>query len=152
MGSLWHRLSIDPRVISSPRFDSFFQVLIWVDVLMPEQFLEVACKSSGKRRRFAAGTEAGFAVRVMNKKLEGGSPFALYIEAVKEGEEGVAFGPNSALVDYGSGWRLQTFTEEDYAGNLHVPGGSENHKIPWFFMSPFCFTVSSFAHHLLFRF
>ncbi|KAL3715575.1 hypothetical protein ACJRO7_007327 [Eucalyptus globulus] len=83
---------------------------------LPPPFLEVVCKSSDKRRRFAAGTEAGFAVRVMNKKLEGGSPFALYIEAVKEGEEGVAFGPNSALVDYGSGWRLQTFTEEDYAG------------------------------------
>ncbi|KAK3405273.1 uncharacterized protein LOC104425299 [Eucalyptus grandis] len=83
---------------------------------LPPPFLEVACKSSGKRRRFAAGTEAGFAVRVMNKKLEGGSPFALHIEAVKAGEEGVTFGPNSALVDYGSGWRLQTVTEVDYAG------------------------------------
>ncbi|KAF8007459.1 hypothetical protein BT93_K1465 [Corymbia citriodora subsp. variegata] len=83
---------------------------------LPPPFLEVACKSSGKRRRFAAGTEAGFAVRVMNKKLESGSPFALHIEAVKEGEEGVTFGPNSALVDYGSGWRLQTVTEVDYAG------------------------------------
>ncbi|KAL3715577.1 hypothetical protein ACJRO7_007329 [Eucalyptus globulus] len=82
---------------------------------LPPPFLEVACKSSGKRRRFAAGTEAGFAVRVMNKKLEGGSPFALHIEAVKAGEEGVTFGPNSALVDYGSGWRLQTVTEVDYA-------------------------------------
>ncbi|XP_048139005.1 uncharacterized protein LOC115737847 [Rhodamnia argentea] len=83
---------------------------------LPPPFLEVVCRSSGKRRRFAAGAEAGFAVRVMNKKLEGGSPFALYIEAVKEGEEAVAFGPNSALVDYGSGWRLQTVIEVDYTG------------------------------------
>ncbi|XP_030463666.2 uncharacterized protein LOC115683320 isoform X4 [Syzygium oleosum] len=83
---------------------------------LPPPFLEVACRSSGKRRRFAAGTEAGFAMRVMNKKLESGSPFALFIEAVKEGEEAVTFGPKSALVDYGSGWRLQTVSEVDYAG------------------------------------
>ncbi|XP_056171226.1 uncharacterized protein LOC115683320 isoform X2 [Syzygium oleosum] len=93
---------------------------------LPPPFLEVACRSSGKRRRFAAGTEAGFAMRVMNKKLESGSPFALFIEAVKEGEEAVTFGPKSALVDYGSGWRLQTVSEVDYAGNLHLLGGSEN--------------------------
>ncbi|XP_076901166.1 uncharacterized protein LOC143555518 isoform X3 [Bidens hawaiensis] len=36
---------------------------------------------------------------------------ALYIEAVKEGQEPVSFGPNSLLVSYGHGWKLQTVTE-----------------------------------------
>ncbi|CAL5435583.1 unnamed protein product [Camellia sinensis] len=71
--------------------------------------VEVICKSSGKTRRFAAGTEAGFAVSLINRKLDGG-PMALHIEAVKEGEEPVSFGPNSVLVEYGDGWKLQTVT------------------------------------------
>ncbi|XP_028104417.1 uncharacterized protein LOC114303497, partial [Camellia sinensis] len=61
-------------------------------------------------RRFAAGTEAGFAVSLINRKLDGG-PMALHIEAVKEGEEPVSFGPNSVLVEYGDGWKLQTVTQ-----------------------------------------
>ncbi|CAL5356829.1 unnamed protein product [Camellia sinensis] len=72
--------------------------------------VEVICKSSGKTRRFAAGTEAGFAVSLINRKLDGG-PMALHIEAVKEGEEPVSFGPNSVLVEYGDGWKLQTVTQ-----------------------------------------
>ncbi|KAL3518601.1 hypothetical protein ACH5RR_021190 [Cinchona calisaya] len=75
-------------------------------------FVEVICKSSGKIRRFAFETEAGFAVNLINKKLEGeeglGIPLASHIEAVKEGEIPVSFGPNSVLVDYGPGWNLQT--------------------------------------------
>ncbi|XP_059645908.1 uncharacterized protein LOC132289188 [Cornus florida] len=76
-------------------------------------FVEVCCKSSGNTRRFAAGTEAGFALGLINRKLDSGigSPPALHIEAVKEGEEPVSFGPNSVLVDYGDGWKLQTVTE-----------------------------------------
>lgn len=77
----------------------------------PPPFLEVICKSSGKARRFAAGTEAGFAVSLINRKLEIGTPPALHIEAAKEGEEPISFGPNSVLTDYGNGWRLQTVTE-----------------------------------------
>ncbi|KAM2031407.1 hypothetical protein FF1_013756 [Malus domestica] len=65
------------------------------------------------RRRFAMGAEAGFAVSLINKKLGAGDPLALHIEAVKEGEEPISFGPSSALVDYGSGWRLQTVTQLD---------------------------------------
>ncbi|KAM7500055.1 hypothetical protein LguiA_024469 [Lonicera macranthoides] len=75
-------------------------------------FVEVICKSSGKKRRFAASTEAGFAVDVINRKLDGGGiPLASRIEAVKEGEEPISFGPNSVLVDYGQGWKLETVTE-----------------------------------------
>ncbi|XP_059463629.1 uncharacterized protein LOC132192339 [Corylus avellana] len=85
-------------------------------------FLEVKCKSSGKTRRFAVGTDAGFALSLINRRLETGKPLALHIEALKEGEEPIAFGPNSALVDYGRGWKLQTVIELDfdYAG---VPKG-----------------------------
>ncbi|KAJ0974137.1 hypothetical protein J5N97_016102 [Dioscorea zingiberensis] len=75
-------------------------------------FLEVDCKSSGKMRRFAAGTESGFAIFLINQKLEPGIPQALYIEAVKDGEEPVCFGPNAFLVNYGKGWRLQTVLDE----------------------------------------
>ncbi|KAL6956765.1 hypothetical protein U1Q18_043895 [Sarracenia purpurea var. burkii] len=75
-------------------------------------FLEVICGASGKTRRFSAGTQAGFAVYLINRKLNGG-PLASHIEAVKEGEEPVSFGPNSILVDYGDGWKLQTATEPE---------------------------------------
>ncbi|KAA8518358.1 hypothetical protein F0562_015759 [Nyssa sinensis] len=75
------------------------------------RFVEVICKSSGSVRRFAAGTEAGFAVSLINRKLDSGNPLALHIEAVKEGEEPVSFGPNAILVDYGGGWKLQTITQ-----------------------------------------
>ncbi|EYU30349.1 hypothetical protein ABFS82_10G141300 [Erythranthe guttata] len=87
-----------------------------------QPFLEVVCKSSGKIRRFSNGTEAGFAVNLINKKLfngggSGNSLLASHIEAVKEGEEkeeeAVSFGPNSLLVDYGSGWKLQTVVESN---------------------------------------
>ncbi|XP_077247726.1 maltase-glucoamylase, intestinal protein [Tasmannia lanceolata] len=77
-------------------------------------FLEVFCKSSGKIRRFASGTEAGFALYLINLKRGCGTPHALHIEAAKEGEESISFGPNAVLVDYGEGWKLQTVPEEGY--------------------------------------
>ena len=80
------------------------------------QFLEVVCQSSGKKSRFAAGTKAGFAVFLINKKLGIGFPLALHIEAVKEGEEPISFGPEAVLVNYGNGWKLQTVTEVDFPG------------------------------------
>lgn len=84
--------------------------------LFLDQFLEIACKSSGKVRRFAAGTEARFALYSINRKLTAGTLPALYIEAVKEGEEPVIFGPRTVLVNYGRGWKLQTVTEEGIIG------------------------------------
>lgn len=69
------------------------------------------------RRRFAIGTEAGFAVSLINKKLVMGDPLALHIEAIKQGEEPINFGPNSVLVDYGNGWILQTVTQVEFSGN-----------------------------------
>ncbi|KAF9599509.1 hypothetical protein IFM89_038729 [Coptis chinensis] len=79
---------------------------------LPHQFLEIYCKCSGKVRRFSVGTEASFALQLINKKLGHGVPSALYIEAIKEGEEPITFGPNSVLIDYGDGWKLETVTNE----------------------------------------
>ncbi|KAG6537604.1 uncharacterized protein LOC122035838 [Zingiber officinale] len=84
------------------------------DSTQPLPFLEVYCWSSGKVRRFAAGTAAGYALLVINKKLDAGDCQALLIEAAKEGEEPVVFGPNAVLINYGKGWKLQTVTAEGY--------------------------------------
>ncbi|XP_011034274.1 PREDICTED: uncharacterized protein LOC105132457 isoform X3 [Populus euphratica] len=81
-------------------------------------FLEVICKSLGKTSRFAAGTKAGFAVSLINRKLDVGAPFVLHIEAVKDGEEPISFGPDAVLVDYGNGWKLQTFSVLDYGAGV----------------------------------
>ncbi|KAF9670290.1 hypothetical protein SADUNF_Sadunf13G0053100 [Salix dunnii] len=82
----------------------------------PPPRLEVMCKSLGKTSRFAADTKAGFAVSLINRKLDNGSPFVLHIEAVKDREEPISFGPDAVLVDYGNGWKLQTVTVSDYGG------------------------------------
>ncbi|KAG0457754.1 hypothetical protein HPP92_022911 [Vanilla planifolia] len=76
-------------------------------------FLEVLCKSSGKIWRFASGTDAEFALRLINSALGYGVPVALYIESAKEGEETVKFGPKATLVNYGEGWKLQTAIDGD---------------------------------------
>ncbi|CAH1441883.1 unnamed protein product [Lactuca virosa] len=80
---------------------------------VPASYLEVSCRSSSKIRRFSSGTEAGFALNLINRKLDEGLPQALYIEAVKEEEEPISFGPNSVLVSYGHGWKLRTVTETE---------------------------------------
>ncbi|CAH9089408.1 unnamed protein product [Cuscuta epithymum] len=76
-------------------------------------FVEVICHRTDRRWRFAAGTEAKFSVKMINSKLE--SRFSLppgtHIEAVKDGEEPVIFGPNSVLVNYGDGWTLRTASD-----------------------------------------
>ncbi|KAJ3673279.1 hypothetical protein LUZ60_006653 [Juncus effusus] len=71
-------------------------------------FLEVKCKTSGKTHRFAEGSTAKFALKLINSKLESGAKSSLCIAAVKEGEEPVVFGPTAPLVDYGDGWKLET--------------------------------------------
>ncbi|KAJ4978522.1 hypothetical protein NE237_009302 [Protea cynaroides] len=83
-------------------------------------FLEVVCRSSGSIRRFAAGTDAGFALSLINRKLGLGVPLASHIEAVKEGEEPVSFGHTSVLVDYGEGWKLQTVVKEGHEKRKEV--------------------------------
>ncbi|KAL1805933.1 hypothetical protein ACET3Z_029001 [Daucus carota] len=98
-------------------------------------FVEVVCKSSGKVRRFAAGTDAGFAVSLINKKLlldnisaksSRSSPqLASHIEAVKprhDSEEPISFGPTASLVNYGSPWILQTVVTQPHKPKRTVEG------------------------------
>lgn len=73
-------------------------------------------------RRFAAGTAAGWALHRMNQTLDAGLPQGSLIEAVKEGEEPVTFGPSAVLAHYGQGWSLQTIPEE----GTHGGGGLWN--------------------------
>ena len=75
--------------------------------------MEVFCRSSKTTHRFAVGTKAGFAVSVINRKLNHKLPYALHIEAVKDGELPTAFGNDTVLVDYDDGWKLVTFIESD---------------------------------------
>ncbi|XP_062093988.1 uncharacterized protein LOC133800021 [Humulus lupulus] len=100
----------------------------------PPSFLEVKCNSSGKTRRFAVGTEAGFAVSVINRKLGMGMrlPLALHIEATREGHEPITFGPNSTLVNFGDCWILQTVTDLDFSGIGHLEnvGRPERNPVP----------------------
>ncbi|CAL0317149.1 unnamed protein product [Lupinus luteus] len=77
----------------------------------PPSYVEVKCTSSGNTRRFAPGTDAGFAVRLINRKLKKTMMVVSHIEAVKDGEEPIAFGPNSVLINFGNGWMLQTVTD-----------------------------------------
>ncbi|KAL5698215.1 hypothetical protein ACHQM5_029282 [Ranunculus cassubicifolius] len=73
-------------------------------------FLEIFCKSSGKIRRFAKGTDSQFALQLINDRLVNDNVAlpASYIQAVKDGEEPIFFGPKSILIDYGDGWKLET--------------------------------------------
>lgn len=76
--------------------------------------MEVICKCTDKTWRFAAGTEAKFALKFINdSRIDSilANPPVAYIEAVKDGEVSVIFGPNSILVNYGKGWKLQPATE-----------------------------------------
>ncbi|XP_004489654.1 uncharacterized protein [Cicer arietinum] len=89
-------------------------------------FIEVTCRSTGKTVRFAAGTDAGFAVSLINRKLKGLNQLATHIEAVKDGEqeeeeETIAFGPTAILSNFGENWKLQTVLsfEERINGGIH---------------------------------
>ncbi|KAG2545895.1 uncharacterized protein LOC120649771 [Panicum virgatum] len=95
----------------------------------PPLFLEVTCRSSGKVRRFAAGTTARYALHAINRKLEPGAPPALHVEAVRDGEEPVSFGPSAALADYGRGWRLQTVTAQDAPGIHPAPPRADTDSV-----------------------
>lgn len=112
-----------------------------------KQYLEVICKSSGKISRYAAGTKAGFAVNLINRKLGNGNPLALHIEAVKEGEEPINFGPNAVLVDYGKDWKLQTVTEVDYAGIFEF----FRFKFFYIFLDCVCYMISFSVAYLVYN-
>jgi len=66
------------------------------------------------------GTDAGFAVALINRKLKGTVVPASHIEAAKDGEEPIAFGPTSFLSDFGDGWKLQTVTLTDFSSGTYI--------------------------------
>ncbi|XP_004249372.2 uncharacterized protein [Solanum lycopersicum] len=89
-----------------------------------QSFVEVICKCTGKTWRFAAGTEAKFALKFINSSSVDSIPAdqpATYVEAVKDGEVPVIFGPNSILVSYGKGWKLQPVTETTKGFSRRMP-------------------------------
>ncbi|CAK8533065.1 unnamed protein product [Lathyrus sativus] len=111
----------------------------------PPQYLEVNCRTSGKILRFAPGTDAGFAVALINRKRKGTVPLVTHIEAVKDGEEeeAIAFGPSAILSNFGEGWKLQTvLSSEQIKGPIqgmakqtlkhasNVPGGESREPNP----------------------
>ena len=93
----------------------------------------MTCRSSGKVRRFVSGTTARYALHAINRKLEPGGPPALHVEAVRDGEEPVSFGPSAALADYGRGWRLQTVTAQDAPG-IHHAQHAERRRRQFFYI------------------
>ncbi|GMN55233.1 hypothetical protein TIFTF001_024347 [Ficus carica] len=124
-----------------------------------EEVLEVKCESSGKTRRFAPGTEAGFAVSVINQKLlhqyqsdlqinsnsssktPPPPPLAVHIEAFKQGsdddddadvdeEEPITFGPNSLLLNYGPRWILHTVLSHPLPSTPPSSGVADKDGIP----------------------
>ncbi|KAK1404588.1 Ig mu chain C region secreted form [Heracleum sosnowskyi] len=102
----------------------------------PPSFIQVVCKSSGKIRRFAPGTDAAFALNLINKRLllhnpptNSTPPLASHIEAVKLGfdsEEPVSFGPTATLFNYGPPWILQTVVDTQ----SHTPGPAKGEGAP----------------------
>ncbi|XP_010521500.1 PREDICTED: uncharacterized protein LOC104800403 [Tarenaya hassleriana] len=88
----------------------------------PPPFAEVSCKISGKNYRFASGTKAEFAVALINRKLGLVNPRVIYIEAVKEGEEPISFGPHADLVDYGHDWKLNAVNDANHPGTENSDG------------------------------
>lgn len=87
----------------------------------PPPFVEVSL-AGGIRRRFAAGTKAGFAIDRINQTEPETSTRYSFITAVKEGEEAVEFGPDAELVSYGEGWKLETV--QDMKVTKSIPSGS----------------------------
>lgn len=74
------------------------------------QFVEVV-GPDGKKKRFAKGTRAGFAVERFNKLLPNDQMPVVCIQAFKEGEEAIEFGPDVELILYDKAWILQSVSE-----------------------------------------
>lgn len=105
-------------------------VLFAIPISFLVQFLEVFSKTLDRIHRFAVRTTAGAAVSIIDRKIKRGHARPLHIEAIKQGEIPIAFGPDALLVDYGPDWKLHTFTEREatyikaddrYAENIIYP-------------------------------
>ena len=74
------------------------------------QFVEVI-GPDGKKKRFAQGTRAGFAVERFNKLIPNDSKPVVCIQAYKDGEEPIEYGPDVELFLYDKAWILQSVSE-----------------------------------------
>jgi hypothetical protein len=75
------------------------------------QFVEVL-GPDGRRKRFAEGTRAGFIVQRFNKLNPSDTHPVVCIQAHKEGEEPIEYGPEVELrILHDKSWTLQTVSE-----------------------------------------
>ncbi|KAL3683934.1 hypothetical protein R1sor_001956 [Riccia sorocarpa] len=95
----------------------------------PAPFVEV-WTPDGTVRRFARGTKACFAIERINNRIEDSNVRVDTIEAVKEGEESVEFGPDSELVSYGKDWKLHAVCHSCSAEALRVSSEQESNGGP----------------------
>jgi hypothetical protein len=77
----------------------------------------------GKRKRFANVTRAGFAVERFNKLNPNDSKPVVCIQAFKEGEEPIEFGPDVELMLYDKEWVLQSVSECKFSLSLQFSLG-----------------------------
>lgn len=87
--------------LASARRSNFLWLLQFVEVIGPD----------GKKKRFARGTRAGFAVERFNKLIPNDSKPVVCIQAYKEGEEPIEYGPDVELILYDQTWTLQSVSE-----------------------------------------
>jgi hypothetical protein len=73
-------------------------------------------------------------LHAINCKFEPRAPPALHVEAVRDGEEPISFGPSAALADYRSCWRLQTVTAQDAPGIHHAPHAERQRRRVFFYI------------------
>ena len=75
------------------------------------QFVEVL-GPDGKKKRFAVGTRAGFVVERFNKLNPDDAMPVVCIQAHKEGEESIEYGPEVELqILHDKSWTLQSVSE-----------------------------------------
>ncbi|KAG0556259.1 hypothetical protein KC19_11G039100 [Ceratodon purpureus] len=104
---------VDILLLMGIMFLILSKFLVWAwcsNFLCLLQFVEVI-GPDGKKKRFANGTRAGFAVERFNKLIPNDSKPVVCIQAYKEGEEPIEFGPDVELILYDTAWVLQSVSE-----------------------------------------
>ncbi|KAG8372303.1 hypothetical protein BUALT_Bualt12G0052200 [Buddleja alternifolia] len=95
-----------------------------------EPYKYCTLRQSANIFNFGGNLCAKFVEKLINDGGGGNGLLVSHIEAVKGGgEEPVSFGPNSLLVHYGSGWKLQTVVESIGDKGLYI-GTTRVRKVP----------------------
>lgn len=82
-------------------------ILVWL------QFVEVV-GPDGEKKRFAEGTRAGFVVERFNKLSPNYTKPVVCIQAYKEGQESIEYGPEVELILHDRSWELQCVSECEF--------------------------------------